>query len=306
MGILKFFLLPLLVAVWASSTGFGQTADKVPPTPQATVLSELESSDPAAIQKGIAELKSLEDSGSFLKTSGLEAKAISAAFKDQEYDACSTVASESVLKYRYNDILHSQDLLIMMVRCKLAMGKPEEALSIAKTLYAYCAMEKTRDAIVLIEECLKAAHKEDGKTVIDLFHSQQVAGSKVTPDAPSAEAKRANVLTDIPGYPDLSTEADRIAQTNLGDSVIWRENKIGNLLLLAGKPEEAEAEFRTAMATTSNEAVNRAAIAGVARAIRAEDNTLGRANNFILTLNRRNDGSNKDSVKTPNETGGGL
>src|SRR5262249_42221406 len=114
MGVIKLHILALFLPVLGSATAFAQTADKIPPSPQTTVLSELQNSDRAIVQKGIVDLKSLEDSGSFLKTSGLEAKAISAAFSDQQYDVCFAVASESVLKYRYNDILHSQDLLTIM------------------------------------------------------------------------------------------------------------------------------------------------------------------------------------------------
>jgi hypothetical protein len=57
----------------------------------------------------------------------------------------------------------------------------------------------------------------------------------------------------------------------------------GNLLLLAGKPAEAKKVFDKAYTLASDKNLA-AATESVARAIRAEDSAVGRANAWILSL----------------------
>jgi hypothetical protein len=57
----------------------------------------------------------------------------------------------------------------------------------------------------------------------------------------------------------------------------------GNLLLFVDRPAEARDAFERAL-KLANEAQRAAAIENVARAIRAEDGAVGRANAYILSL----------------------
>lgn len=105
---------------------------------------------------------------------------------------------------------------------------------------------------------------------------QQVAGA--VPVAPGGKAYRCTVLESIPlhGRHFASTLRDLQPFTDY-QSLLAR----GNLLLLSGKAAEAMGLFRL---MANQYGTGRTANECIARALKAEDGTIGRANGFVLSL----------------------
>jgi hypothetical protein len=82
---------------------------------------------------------------------------------------------------------------------------------------------------------------------------------------------------------DLAAQADAAAQQPT-DPVRFNPNRIANLLILAGKANDAESKFREVAEKETNPIWVRDAREGIARALRAEDGSVGRANAYILSL----------------------
>jgi tetratricopeptide (TPR) repeat protein len=164
------------------------------------------------------------------------------------------------------------------IRAKLLQNKPQEALALAKSLYDVCAMPNTSRAIDLISECLyDIAENGDPVSVVKKFKLEQIHGASTTQPS-SADP---NVLSQIPVDP--KPYSTGLQHVDLDDNAWDASMGKGNLLLLSGQPREASKVFAKAYALASDNNLA-AATEAVARAMRAEDGTVGRANAWILSL----------------------
>jgi hypothetical protein len=154
----------------------------------------------------------------------------------------------------------------------LKQNKPAEALAAAKGVYGVCTMAETGNAIALVSDCLKAAYPDDPSKA-KLFADEQ------TIDPTGDKAHGATVLSQV--VIDSKPYDDAIA-TSLQESFPALTAK-GNLLILAGKADEATAVMKQAAQIAPDKQMA-AGLEGEARCMKAADGTFARANAFILSL----------------------
>jgi tetratricopeptide (TPR) repeat protein len=165
------------------------------------------------------------------------------------------------------------------MRALLGMGKTNDALGAAKGLFNVCRLQSTANVLARVIECLKATHPGDD-ALIDRFRAEQMAGAKAEAvGSPwSAVRSQSSVLGSIKvdGSPYEKGIEER--KTN----GYWSLKGTGNLLLLADKPEQAKPFFEKAykLAPTN---VLAEATESIARCMKAEDGTVGRANAWVLS-----------------------
>lgn len=167
------------------------------------------------------------------------------------------------------------------VRANLAAGRPKEALALAKGYYNVCAMPDTSHAIELLSECLYDVNADhEPAAIVKKLRQQQLQGASISATQPSP-GQEPLILSAIRIDPKPYEQA--LASIELDDSGFATLLAKGNLLLLADRPKEAKKFFDKAyaLATDRNLVL---ATESVARAMRAEDGTVGRANNWILSL----------------------
>ena len=164
------------------------------------------------------------------------------------------------------------------IRSKLLANKPQEALPLAKGLYNVCLMADTSKAIDLISECLYDINANgDPAAAVREFKLQQIQGAATTQPSTSDQ----NTLSQIKLDP--APFSLGLKHVELLDNTWEAAMGKGNLLLLAGEPNEAARVFDKAYALASDSNLP-AATEAIARAMRAQDGTVGRANAWILSL----------------------
>jgi hypothetical protein len=164
------------------------------------------------------------------------------------------------------------------IRAKLLANKPQEALSLAKGMYNVCGMSSTSKAIDLIAECLYDLDTNgDPAGAAKKFKLQQIRGAAATQPSIADDNPLRQVLVDPKPYGPGLEHVELV--DNSWDAALGK----GNLLLLAGQTTEAAKVFEKAYALASD--INLAAATeAMARAMRAQDGTVGRANAWILSL----------------------
>jgi hypothetical protein len=184
----------------------------------------------------------------------------------------------AVINARPVDIRLIENCQQARIRAKLLANKPQEALPLARSLYNVCFMGDTSKAIDLIAECLYDINAADDPAgAVRKFKLQQIHGAATTQPSNPDE----NILSQIKLDP--KPYQPGLARIELVDSTWEAAMGKGNLLLLAGKTPEAAKVFDKAYALASDGNLA-AATEAVARAMRAEDGTVGRANAWILSL----------------------
>ena len=164
------------------------------------------------------------------------------------------------------------------IRAKLLAHKPREALPLAKSLYDVCGMSSTSKAIDLIAECLYDINASgDPAGAVKRFKLQQIHGAATTQPSGADDNTLSQIQMDPKQYAPGLQHVELV--DNSWDAALGK----GNLLLLAGQAKEAAKVFEKAYALASDSNLA-AATEAMARAMRAEDGTVGRANAWILSL----------------------
>jgi hypothetical protein len=209
------------------------------------------------------------------------------------YQETADLALEGVLSYPH-ETRNVEAALQARVKSLIQLGKPQEALTTAKSLFNVAGMGSTSDAILALAEAINAAHPDDVE-MFNKFREEQMAGAAAVqlPSAekpatqPTAEAEAAlprvtsSVLAGIKIDAKLYDEAVRKLTGEDAPSLMAR----GNLLLLADRPKEARAVFDR-MYTLSNADLAESSEA-LARCMKAEDGTVARANSWVLMIRPR-------------------
>src|SRR5271170_1732477 len=155
-----------------------------------------------------------------------------------------------------------------------------------QTLYNVCYMKNTNNAIQLVAQCFAEVHLEDD-TIAQRFVNEQNIASGATSDSSTTQ----------PATPMLKTV--QIDQSLFADALTkWKTRPVltgdfedysayANLLLIADQPDQAQKIFETLykQATTQDE-LNEA-IEGIARSMRTQDGNVGRANAWLLSLQKQ-------------------
>lgn len=172
----------------------------------------------------------------------------------------------------------------LRVRAKLIDGKPQDALVLAKSLYNVCAMPNTSHAIDVICECIYDSNKDSNPiAAIKQFKLQQLRGASISAGAATqpSEADAKGFIAQIKIDP--KDYENGLESANLKDDGFAALMAKGNLLLLSDRAKEAREVFEKAFALASDKNLAPAA-ESIARAMRAEDGCVGRANAWILSL----------------------
>ncbi len=161
------------------------------------------------------------------------------------------------------------------VEALLAMGKTQAAFRNAKSLFYECPLGQTRTALLLLQECLAKVYPH-GHKLIALFIHEQMAGAW----QPGLSCKVLS-LTKIHANPYA-----KVLATVHGTSQ-WALCEKGNLLLLMGRVNRALRQMKLAAALAGDARDYLADAANVARAMKAVDGTVYRANRYMLTAAHR-------------------
>ncbi len=161
------------------------------------------------------------------------------------------------------------------MRALLALGKNEEALQAAKGYYNVADIKGTAAAVEFVGLCLAKAHPEDGE-IVRRFRNEQAQASQVPPIVPEKAMLKDVVINTLPYDTGLNTFKGK---PKFADRVGY-----GYLLLVTDKGDEAEKLFRELfqMAVTQDELTQ--ATEGIARALRAEDGHVARANAWLVKV----------------------
>lgn len=163
----------------------------------------------------------------------------------------------------------------MRVKAAMGLGKPAEALVRARELFNLSSLQNTAAALATISECLEAAHPGD-PAIVKQFKQEQMAGAGTQPTSqPAGGGVMASIKLDGAVY-----ERKLKDYTKLDYGTLCAK---GNLLLLSGRATEAREAFERAYEMAPENELQKAT-ENIAKAIKAEDGTIGRANKFVLEL----------------------
>jgi len=203
-----------------------------------------------------------------------------ALLEAQRFEECLDICRLAI-NYMAGTTEFVEQLQEYRIEALLALGRHDDALANAKVLYNVASMKGTARAMRVFCQCLELARPDD-KGIIDRFKAEQIAGAKQTLVAQPRQP--GTVLGSIRlSIADSRLYEDRIAKNRQAsvDDMSWRSG-LGNGLLLEDRPDEAlQVMEELCQATTKGENLKHA-IENVARAIKAQDGAIGRANAYIM------------------------
>ncbi len=161
------------------------------------------------------------------------------------------------------------------VEALLAMGKVNAALRNAKSLFYECPLGQTRTALLLLQECLEKKYP-GGNKLIKLFIDEQMAG-----------ASKAGVSCKVLTLIKINAKPYEAVLQQIHGTSQWALTEKMNLLLLSGHVRRALRTAKLAAALNTNVRSYLFAAADVARAMKAVDSTVYRANRYMLAAARR-------------------
>jgi hypothetical protein len=270
----------------ADKTSAGKTlADNAPLPAQSanrtdvnSIDSALQSDDNFQVQQALdSAIASLADPKNSARTAAKVPGWLHELIAEKRFDEVEDFAV-AVINARPTDLRLIETCQQARIRATLLDNKPRQALPLAKGLYDVCFMADTSRAIDLIAECLYDINADgDPAGEVKKFKLEQIHGAATTQPSGTED----NALSHI--QPDPAQYAPGLAHADLVESSWDAAMGKGNLLLLAGQAKEATKVFDKAYALASDNNLA-AATEAVARAMRAEDGTVGRANAWILSL----------------------
>jgi tetratricopeptide (TPR) repeat protein len=170
------------------------------------------------------------------------------------------------------------------IQTMLRAGKKAEALSAAKALFLVSGIGSTAYCIQQLCECIEETDPRR-RAAVNLFKLQQLGLAHSDPEVRKKQSADLgqNLLAAIPIDPKPFAKAvEDLKDQNTYDAQYAR----GNLLLLSGRVAEARGAFERAYELAPPGEL-RYASEGLAKVIKAEDLSIGRMNEFILSLRPR-------------------
>jgi hypothetical protein len=254
-----------------------------PPSPAAAptrdamddVSSELASGDDGGASQAIAQINAWVDHRHV--SYNLWFRWLPAMMADGKYHDAADLAMKGMLARP--EVTAMTALTRARARALLALGKPAEALEAARSNYNVCALRDTPGAIDLLGECLAACNPGDDEIIRRLRNQQAMASDQG--DSPSTQPANPVLGIAIDATPYKATLRKFSLRTAFKDRVNY-----GNLLLAAGKCGEAEKVYRELYELAATQEELDTAVEGVARSLRAEDGSLGRANAWLAGLQK--------------------
>jgi hypothetical protein len=162
-----------------------------------------------------------------------------------------------------------------------AAKKPQEALAAAKSAYNVTELKTTSRSMGRVAIALQAAFPDD-KTIANRFYLEQsVASNSRKAEGKGGETAAAPLLKSV--TIDSAPYEKALADWKAKDKKFADRLNYGNMLLIADRGTEAEKLFRELLATATDSNQKALATEAIARALRAQDGTLARANAFMTT-----------------------
>lgn len=159
-----------------------------------------------------------------------------------------------------------------------ASQKHAEALAEAKVLFNYATMEHTADALKTLDREIQAVNASN-RAQVDLFHKEEEQGAAV----PTAgQTFKSTVLAGIT-VDGLAYGMQAQATMGTGYRALIKR---GSLLLLGDHGDQAAEFFKQALTAAGTPEEKQAANMWIARAIKAQDGTIGRANQWITSVGK--------------------
>ena len=269
------FLLLLTTFVAASTLA----ADAKRPDPDADpavapITAAFTGKDDAAAEKAAATvIHRLEDDSGWAQQH-LERRWIKDLVATRRYaladDLCVKAIVADPARTRHVEIFQS-----WRVNICLAQDKPKEALAQAKLLYNVATMAGTESALKTIYRCLERTSGGD-KALLRKFRNEQIAGKNYAAGKPPVSS---GMLLDIAAEGKVFEAA--LASTDMVDE--RKAMAAGNLALLADRPDVAKEAFEVSMQLHDG-APSDEMYENIARALKAMDGTVGRANHYAIYL----------------------
>jgi tetratricopeptide (TPR) repeat protein len=238
------------------------------------ISEQLEIDDPAVIAQAVAQIHQLLQSNPQRGGSIIRPNWMKRLMELGRYDDVLDLSLSGILQSPANTTVVEQ-LQTERVQAFLATDRAPEALVGAKQLFNIATLKGTSDAIRTVCQCLDAVHPED-RDVLKRYRKEQIDGA--TPDAALAPAGPSS-LSDV--RIDPSPYQPAIRQITAEDYAALTGK--GNLLLLAGDPKNAWEAFERAYTLAPVKELA-AASENLARCMKAQDGTIGRANAWILSI----------------------
>jgi tetratricopeptide (TPR) repeat protein len=261
--------------------------------PSDAILERLSSPVPMDFDEAVAEIRSklaAQPGETVKRLNGGWLKALLRAGHWAEVEELAMAGSVRVA----SETFQVEQLQGFRVGALRAAGKHREALSAAKGLYNVSGLGSTRSAMQLVGECLKAAYPDE-PGIVHRFKLQQLAGAQTDPEKREQAMKGLGepILAGIAIDPAPWAEAIERQKKTLtlpspgvpGEGSYRKLYGLGNLLLLAGRTQEAREVFERVHRMAEPEEFYYAS-EGLAKAIKAEDG-LGPMNQWIASLREK-------------------
>jgi hypothetical protein len=270
---MKWPLISIMVLGVMAGGQTGVLADAGGDADARDLAAQLTSVDQTAIEQALDEIHTVLESNPAQGVGYCRKYWLPSLVSSSNFILADHLALDAILAapWRTGDVEFLQET---RTRAMLRSGQPAAALSDAKSLFDVASLRGTERALLLVSECLKAAHAGDAR-LLDRFRHEQIVGAtaRSVTDSPSISKTLGEIVVDPSPY--------AAAISSLTSDNDQSRRARGNLLLLAGRSAEAQAVFEEALKRSdSNDRIGLAE--NVARAIKASDGTIGRANGYML------------------------
>jgi hypothetical protein len=270
---MKWQLASMMVLIVIAAAHVGVLADTADDADARDLAAQLASVDQTVVDQAIDEIHTLLESNPDEAVAYCRRYWLPSLLSASNFALADRLALDAILAapWRTSDVeFFAETRARVMLRC----GQPAAALSDARSLFNVASLRGTERALLLLTECLKAAHGED-KQLLQRFRHEQIAGATTRPatDGPFTSQTIAQIGVDPSPY------AAAISRWVNDDDQSRRAK--GNLRLLAGRSAEAQTNFEQMLRSSAS--TDRIGLAeNLARAIKASDGTIGRANGYML------------------------
>jgi hypothetical protein len=173
----------------------------------------------------------------------------------------------------------------------IALGRKDEALADARRFYNVCALEQTGLAVDSLAAAMEAKFGPDGEAKIRQFRMRQMtaaaAGDEPVPAASTTQPDAADAGVNSSDQMLLSILLEE--KDYMADAGKWRADHrhpvaYGNLLLMAGRANEAYQYFTDLLNRARTDADLAYALERQSAAMRAQDGNLARAQSRLRRL----------------------
>jgi hypothetical protein len=265
---------------WAQSGPPASISATTSPAPRAipeilqAISDHLQSDDPAVVTQAVGEIHELLQTRNQKNGNVFRSVWLKHLLDLQRYDDVADLSLPAILAAP-SDTQFVEQVQGMKVQALLGEGKPADALFAAKQLFNIATLKGTADAIRAVCQCLNAVHPDD-RNVLKQYRNEQINGAALnSTTAPVSASILAGVQIDPAAYqPAIRGITAEDFRSLTGQ---------GNLMLLSGNTKDAWDVFERAYTMASDRDLP-AASENLARCIKAQDGTIGRANAWILSI----------------------